>query len=253
MPVLLAQQPFKIRKDGSVARRRASIVPRQPKVVSDILAEMGLKDTPFDNAPYRNTTGAPEVVWKLGAQLLPLSPAMELYDLLTPEELSTCAILRILPKVYFDIKKTMLQAVRHHGPFKKREAQTWFRIDVNKICIIYDWFKDLGWIPNTAEWSPPGMGSGAAAAAAAAAAASVPTPAPVAGVKRRPPPPSVSTAGIHAHHAGPYSAQPSRPPSLIISSSSASSRGSPESAISSPSASPPPLSAPVSTKRPRFL
>jgi hypothetical protein len=39
-----------------------------------------------------------------------------------------------------------------YGPFRKREAQTWFRMDVNKICVIYDWFKALGWIPEYDQW-----------------------------------------------------------------------------------------------------
>jgi hypothetical protein len=84
---------------------------------------------------------------------------MQDFELLTSEEIKTCATLRILPLQYMEIKRTMLTAVSSYGPFKKREAQTWFRIDVNKvffyneICIIYDWFKSLGWIPNTDEWA----------------------------------------------------------------------------------------------------
>ena len=58
---------------------------------------------------------------------------MEYYEDLTLEEIKTCATLRITPKQYIEIKRTMLTAVRSYGPFKKREAQTWFRIDVNKV------------------------------------------------------------------------------------------------------------------------
>ena len=58
-----------------------------------------------------------------------------MYSMLTPEEISTCATLRILPDTYYDIKKKMLLAVAFRGPFKKREAQTWFRIDVNKVLL----------------------------------------------------------------------------------------------------------------------
>lgn len=86
---------------------------------------------------------------------------MPFYDDITAEEAKTCGILRIMPAAYLEIKRTLLTAVSCYGPFKKREAQTWFRIDVNKvtivnqICIIYDWFKTLGWIPSTDEWAAP--------------------------------------------------------------------------------------------------
>ena len=58
------------------------------------------------------------------------------FDELTSEEVRTCATLRILPNQYLEIKKTLLTAVETYGPFKKREAQTWFRIDVNKVITI---------------------------------------------------------------------------------------------------------------------
>eukprot|EP00842_Homolaphlyctis_polyrhiza_P005687 jgi/Hompol1/6119/HPOL_000712-RA len=107
-----------------------------------------------------------------------------MYGTLTPEELSTCETLRILPEVYFHIKRTMLQAVAHYGPFKKREAQTWFRIDVNKICIIYDWYKSIGWIPNTGEWSSSALAPSDAPSSHSASSVSV----CAAGMKRKTPP-----------------------------------------------------------------
>lgn len=118
---------------------------------------------------YRKTEGAPNVSWKginigliSGAQPLTITSDMPEYEKLTAEEIRTCGTLRISPKQYIDIKRTMLTAVRSYGPFKKREAQTWFRIDVNKvcsclyqICILYDWFKSLDWIPSTEDWTMP--------------------------------------------------------------------------------------------------
>lgn len=98
-----------------------------------------------------------------GSQSLSLSPDLESYDDLTSEEITTCSTLRIYPAQYSNIKRTLLQAVASYGPFRKREAQTWFRIDVNKvlllssqICIIYDWFKALGWIPHFEDWQKDG-------------------------------------------------------------------------------------------------
>ena len=62
---------------------------------------------------------------------LDIPPTSEHYTLLAKEELQTCRILRIYPAQYLHIKETMLKQVMK-GPFKKRDAQAWFRIDVNK-------------------------------------------------------------------------------------------------------------------------
>jgi hypothetical protein len=40
---------------------------------------------------------------------------------------------------YFEIKETLLSTVVVRGPYKKRDAQGWFRIDVNKTNKLYDW------------------------------------------------------------------------------------------------------------------
>jgi hypothetical protein len=62
-----------------------------------------------------------------------------------------CSTLRLVPEMYLHIKKSMLQAVYTYGPFKKRDAQLWFRIDVNKTSHLYEWFRLLSWIPSTEE------------------------------------------------------------------------------------------------------
>ncbi|KAH6573806.1 hypothetical protein BASA62_002738 [Batrachochytrium salamandrivorans] len=144
----------KSRKDNSrVVKRRSSVTPRQPKSIPNFLTDIGVDTNVFDNSKFRNTKGASVVFWKAGSQPLKILPDAPSSAQLTKEELQTCATLRIYPDVYYNIKKTMLQAVTYYGPFKKREAQTWFRIDVNKICVIYDWFKTLGWIPNHGLWT----------------------------------------------------------------------------------------------------
>ncbi|XJO74869.1 hypothetical protein BDV3_005626 [Batrachochytrium dendrobatidis] len=138
---------------GATVKRRSSIASRQPKPIPNFLANLGVDTSVFNNSEFSETKGAPVVFWKTGSQPLKFPSGLSMADELTKEELQTCATLRIYPDVYYNIKKTMLQAVAYYGPFKKREAQTWFRIDVNKICIIYDWFKSLGWIPNDGEWA----------------------------------------------------------------------------------------------------
>jgi hypothetical protein len=99
----------------------------------------------LDLSSYQITKGASPVVWK-GAQPMAIHNEMVDFECLTPEEVKTCSTLRILPSQYLDIKRVMITASKHCGSFKKREAQTWFKLDVNKICILFDWFKSLGWI-----------------------------------------------------------------------------------------------------------
>ena len=74
------------------------------------------------------------------------------YDELTYEEIRTCSTLRILPDQYLHIKQTILSAAESRGPFKKRDAKSWFRIDVNKTAVLFDWFRSIGWIPSDEEW-----------------------------------------------------------------------------------------------------
>ena len=58
-----------------------------------------------------------------------------------------------MPEVYLKIKKLIITASFVIGPLRKRDAQNWFRIDVNKVSAIYEWFYGLGWITSTnQEW-----------------------------------------------------------------------------------------------------
>jgi hypothetical protein len=91
--------------------------------------------------------------------ILTISPHEANYHDLTPEELKTSSILRVTPSQYLSIKETILTHVHTRGPFKKRDAKSWFRIDVNKVigtnqtAILFDWFRALGWIPSEEEWA----------------------------------------------------------------------------------------------------
>ncbi|KAI9362024.1 hypothetical protein DFJ73DRAFT_812985 [Zopfochytrium polystomum] len=94
---------------------------------------------------------ASPVVWK--GQPLPVPDDAPRRNECNAEELRTCEILRLLPAQYLDIKETLLATVIVRGPYKKRDAQGWFRIDVNKTNKLYDWFVGVGWIDiATEQW-----------------------------------------------------------------------------------------------------
>ncbi|KAI8911764.1 hypothetical protein EDD86DRAFT_246020 [Gorgonomyces haynaldii] len=122
----------------------------QPRVVAPKIVPQSSKANAPDFASLELPNMRDFKDTQAGAQTLDITPDLEDYHELTPEEVTTCSTLRIYPAQYVMIKRTMLKAVANLGPFKKREAQTWFRID---ICILYDWFKALGWIPNFDEWA----------------------------------------------------------------------------------------------------
>ncbi|KAJ3043570.1 Transcriptional adapter ada2 [Rhizophlyctis rosea] len=96
---------------------------------------------------YMDTRGAPNVVWK-GTPSTLTPETDENFHRLTMEELRTCAVLRLTPTQYLHIKATFLSAAKSRGTFRKKDAQRWFKMDVNKTCILYDWFLALGWIPS---------------------------------------------------------------------------------------------------------
>lgn len=87
---------------------------------------------------------AEPVVWK--GQPLPVSEDLPRYSDLNADELIVCETLRLSPAQYLDIKETLLSTIVVRGPYKKRDAQGWFRIDVNKTNKLYDWFVGAGWI-----------------------------------------------------------------------------------------------------------
>jgi hypothetical protein len=50
------------------------------------------------------------------------------------------------------MKQVILNAAEKRGPFKKRDAKSWFSVDVNKTAVLFDWFRALGWIPSDENW-----------------------------------------------------------------------------------------------------
>jgi hypothetical protein len=110
-----------------------SAVPSACKTLPDFIVQN--QPANFDISDHKDTKGVAPVNWK-GAQPLLMRADMPDFDDITPEEVKTCATLRILPRQYLEIKRTILTAVSCYGPFKKRECQTWFRIDVNKVFVL---------------------------------------------------------------------------------------------------------------------
>lgn len=65
---------------------------------------------------------------------------------LTASEQALCSQLRLLPRAYLSIKRSMLQEYAKKGSLRRREARALVRIDVNKLGKIYDYFISMGWI-----------------------------------------------------------------------------------------------------------
>ncbi|KAJ3108458.1 Transcriptional adapter ada2 [Phlyctochytrium planicorne] len=95
------------------------------------------------------------VTWSKNVPLK-ISPSDEGYEKLQPDEVTVCSTLRLPPNVYLSIKETLLSARHEKGTFKKREAQRWCRVDVNKTGKIFDWFVAKGWLL----LPPPGRNTG---------------------------------------------------------------------------------------------
>lgn len=130
----------------ALTKAKSSRAVKGHKPISGLVAELINEGAMIDMDDYMNTSGSPLVAYKGSPSVV--TSDEEGYDDLTYEEVKTCEALRMTPMVYLHLKRTMITAVLTVGPFKKRDAQDWFRIDVNKTNKIYDWFQGLGWIPN---------------------------------------------------------------------------------------------------------
>lgn len=68
-------------------------------------------------------------------------------QLLTPEEVELCRVLRIMPKPYLAIKENMIrEAVKQGGVLKKKAAKELGKIDERKMGQLFDFFVHSGWI-----------------------------------------------------------------------------------------------------------
>ncbi|TPX48170.1 hypothetical protein SeMB42_g03108 [Synchytrium endobioticum] len=106
-----------------------------------------LKTVPQGFDPFHPTSDAfddvPPITW---SKSLPMDirPDTEGFELLVPQEITSCSTLRLTPMAYLKIKETLL--IHDGRPLKKREAQSVCRVDVNKVGKLYDWFVTLGWL-----------------------------------------------------------------------------------------------------------
>ncbi|KAJ3007843.1 Transcriptional adapter ada2 [Thoreauomyces humboldtii] len=130
------------RKRGRPGRKPVAPVPSRSGFSSSSSSETTGSFVPM---PENVTTGAPVVTWTKG-EPLPVARTAPGYDLLTREEVRTCCTLRLSPEAYLKIKAILLGARDERGSYKKRDAQKWCRIDVNKTGKLYDWFVAVGWL-----------------------------------------------------------------------------------------------------------
>ncbi|CAK7266398.1 Transcriptional adapter ada2 [Sporothrix epigloea] len=68
-------------------------------------------------------------------------------QLLTPEEIELCEIVRLQPKPYLMIKEQILkEALRGNGTLRKKQAKEICRLDSQKGARIFDFFVSAGWV-----------------------------------------------------------------------------------------------------------
>lgn len=73
-------------------------------------------------------------------------------DLLSEKERHICSILRLYPRLYLNIKDTLIREYLRTGGLKRAQARAAVKIDVNKTSRLYDFFISAGWI------KPPASG-----------------------------------------------------------------------------------------------
>lgn len=67
-------------------------------------------------------------------------------DLLSEKERHICSILRLYPRLYLNIKDTLIRECIRLGGLKRAQARAAVKIDVNKTSKLYDFFVAAGWI-----------------------------------------------------------------------------------------------------------
>ena len=73
-------------------------------------------------------------------------------ELLSDKERHICSILRLYPRLYLNIKDTLIREYLKTGGLKRAQARAAVKIDVNKTSRLYDFFISAGWI------KPPASG-----------------------------------------------------------------------------------------------
>ncbi|KAG9307131.1 hypothetical protein G9A89_016959 [Geosiphon pyriformis] len=89
----------------------------------------------------------PKITWKGYPANLKGQPHVNLLHRL---EAKAASILRMTPLQYLNAKLAILSAAKEYCeaglPFRKVDAQKTVRIDVNKACKLWEFFKEVGWI-----------------------------------------------------------------------------------------------------------
>lgn len=73
-------------------------------------------------------------------------------ELLSDKERHICSVLRLYPRLYLNIKDTLIREYLRTGGLKRAQARAAVKIDVNKTSRLYDFFISAGWI------KPPASG-----------------------------------------------------------------------------------------------
>lgn len=73
-------------------------------------------------------------------------------ELLSEKEKNICSLLRLYPRLYLNIKDTLIREYLRNGGLKRAQARAAVKIDVNKTSRLYDFFISAGWI------KPPASG-----------------------------------------------------------------------------------------------
>lgn len=110
---------------SSAASRRSSAKKRPPQTYKPDASNTQTSKPNFKPASsyrssdYRDTQFAPSVLWKKGG-LLDIAATEACYHDCTPQEITICSTLRILPEAYQDIKRIILSHTLTGPPFKVR-------------------------------------------------------------------------------------------------------------------------------------
>lgn len=92
------------------------------------------------NSPYRKASNPLNILHSDGIELL------------SEKEKNICSILRLYPRLYLNIKDTLIREYLKTGGLKRAQARAAVKIDVNKTSRLYDFFISAGWI------KPPASG-----------------------------------------------------------------------------------------------
>lgn len=150
---------------GSVGRLSSGPDPRRASV-DTVKAEQ--EGTPSVSGSAAAGGSRPQAIRRPGPLNLANSPSLHL---LTPQEQTLCATLRILPKPYLVVKETLVREyARRGGKLRRREARELVKIDANKTSRVWDFLVQSGFLKINDPILPPAPSATTAASTPAASA-----------------------------------------------------------------------------------